>query len=140
MQSADLVAVCRQGAMTSLAPEELLPGDVVLLEAGHKVPADVRVLATTDSALVDNAALPGESAAEPRRSAPVAMAGDQSPSVALVEAPNVLFSGTSIVEGRLAGREDQVGFESIYTVIFLCTCTCMPILSHILLQSESVFI
>ena len=125
MQSADSVSVCRSG-LCSLRPEELLPGDVVLLEAGHKVPADVRVLCCTASALVDNSALTGESVAEPRSSEPVAM-GDQSPALALVEAPNVLFAGTSVVEGRLAGGRGSSGkrtFKEVLTYIYIYLCVC----------------
>ena len=112
MQSAESVTVCRQGAFENVVPEELLPGDVVLLEAGQRVPADIRVLCTTDTALVDNSALTGESIAEPRKSEPVPLKNNQ-PAVSLVESNNVLFSGTSVVEGRVAGVVFAIGDSTL---------------------------
>eukprot|EP00928_Gymnodinium_smaydae_P056052 TRINITY_DN3948_c2_g1_i4.p1 TRINITY_DN3948_c2_g1~~TRINITY_DN3948_c2_g1_i4.p1 ORF type:complete len:1236 (-),score=224.65 TRINITY_DN3948_c2_g1_i4:82-3789(-) len=74
---------------------DLVPGDVLVLEAGEKVPADVRVLECSDPTLVDNSALTGESVAEPRST-------EKSPEeLALAEARNLAFCGTSIVQGRM---------------------------------------
>ena len=112
MQSAESVSVCREGQKTSVPPQELLPGDVVCVEAGQRVPADVRILAMTDTALVDNSALTGESVAEPRRCEPVPLENDQ-PAIALVESCNVVFAGTSVVEGRLAGVVFATGDETL---------------------------
>lgn len=113
MQSLESVAVCRQGSLENISPEELLPGDVVLLEAGQRVPADIRILAMTDTVLVDNSALTGESIAEPRKSEPVGVDEHDQPVVALVESNNVLFSGTSVVEGRLLGVVFAVGDSTL---------------------------
>lgn len=77
--------------------EQLVPGDVVQLEAGQKVPADIRIIACSDGMLVDNSALTGESVAEPRTSETAPMG------LALMEARNVAFSGTTVVQGRLMG-------------------------------------
>eukprot|EP00928_Gymnodinium_smaydae_P028421 TRINITY_DN21680_c0_g1_i1.p1 TRINITY_DN21680_c0_g1~~TRINITY_DN21680_c0_g1_i1.p1 ORF type:complete len:1138 (-),score=129.51 TRINITY_DN21680_c0_g1_i1:17-3430(-) len=76
-------------------PSELVPGDVIFLEAGQRVPADVRVLDCTDGALADNSALTGESVPEPRSKEA------SSESIAILEARNLMFSGTSVVEGKL---------------------------------------
>lgn len=102
LQSAEHVDVHRDGQCGKIAPEQLLPGDVVCLEAGLRVPADIRILSMTDTVLVDNSALTGESVAEPRRKEAMATEdGKQAP--ILLESNNVLFSGTSVVEGKLAG-------------------------------------
>lgn len=77
--------------------EQLVPGDVIELEAGQKVPADLRIIACSDGMLVDNSALTGESVAEPRTAETAA------PGLPLVEARNVAFSGTTVVQGRLLG-------------------------------------
>lgn len=58
--SAPHVRVVRDGRVMSIAETELVPGDVVLLEAGNVVPADLRVIETTDLT-IDEAALTGES-------------------------------------------------------------------------------
>ena len=102
MQSADQVEVCRDGQSIKMQPEQLLPGDVVCIEAGQRVPADIRILGMTDTVLVDNSALTGESVAEPRRQEPIPVESGK-PAPILLESSNVLFSGTSVVEGKLAG-------------------------------------
>lgn len=84
-----------QSAEVSLAADDLVPGDVIVLEAGQKVPADVRILACTDGTLVDNSALTGESVAEPRTS-DAATEGVQQ-----VEARNMAFCGTVVLQGKL---------------------------------------
>eukprot|EP00929_Paragymnodinium_shiwhaense_P000366 TRINITY_DN100610_c0_g1_i1.p1 TRINITY_DN100610_c0_g1~~TRINITY_DN100610_c0_g1_i1.p1 ORF type:complete len:1143 (-),score=295.69 TRINITY_DN100610_c0_g1_i1:104-3532(-) len=99
MQTASLVRVHRQragqGFQVMLNAEALLPGDVLFLEAGDKVPADVRILDCADSTLVDNSALTGESVAEPRSSS-------LSPKdLGLTEARNVAFCGTSVLQGKM---------------------------------------
>lgn len=84
-----------RGIEMTVPAEELVPGDVVLLEAGQRVPADLRVLVCTDGSLVENSALTGETVAEPRTSE-VAPA-----SQVLVEARNVAFCGTVVLQGRM---------------------------------------
>ncbi len=53
-------AVLRNGEQEDIDAEELVPGDVVLLESGNRVPADLRLL-TTSSLEVDESLLTGES-------------------------------------------------------------------------------
>mmetsp|Transcript_7838 Transcript_7838/g.16909 ORF Transcript_7838/g.16909 Transcript_7838/m.16909 type:complete len:1083 (+) Transcript_7838:118-3366(+) len=77
-----------------LDPINLVPGDIIFLEAGDRIPADVRILYCTDGMEVDNSALTGESMPE-ARSTEVAPAAQQ-----LVESRNVAFSGTVMVQGR----------------------------------------
>ena len=60
--SAPHVSVLRSGEAQQIAESDLVPGDIVLLEAGNVVPADLRVIETTDLT-VDEAALTGESIA-----------------------------------------------------------------------------
>lgn len=97
MQGAELVVTLRQSVgEVRLPTEKLLPGDVILIEAGQQVPADLRILDCSDGALVDNSAITGESVAEPRTS-------ESSPaSQPLLESRNMLFAGTAVVQGRLA--------------------------------------
>ncbi|MBM6762168.1 HAD-IC family P-type ATPase, partial [Megamonas hypermegale] len=52
--------VIRDGKQISLHSSELVPGDIVLLEAGDAVPADCRVLESA-SMKIEEAALTGES-------------------------------------------------------------------------------
>jgi len=72
----------------------LVPGDVIFLEAGDRVPADVRVLYCTDGMEVDNSALTGESMPEPRHSKA------EKPSMPPTEARNLAFFGTTVLKGK----------------------------------------
>ena len=112
MQSGDPIEVCRDGLLLKIEADNLLPGDVLCMEAGQRVPADVRILSMTDTVLVDNSALTGESVAEPRRQEPVPVdSGKQAP--ILLESNNVLFSGTSVVEGKLVGVVFATGDDTL---------------------------
>eukprot|EP00405_Crypthecodinium_cohnii_P016646 CAMPEP_0206444002 /NCGR_PEP_ID=MMETSP0324_2-20121206/14679_1 /ASSEMBLY_ACC=CAM_ASM_000836 /TAXON_ID=2866 /ORGANISM="Crypthecodinium cohnii, Strain Seligo" /LENGTH=1080 /DNA_ID=CAMNT_0053911995 /DNA_START=203 /DNA_END=3445 /DNA_ORIENTATION=+ len=77
-----------------LSSEDLVPGDVVFLEAGDRIPADVRVLYCTDGMEVDNSALTGESMPEPRHS------HTEKPSQPPTEARNLAFFGTTVLKGN----------------------------------------
>ena len=87
---------------------ELVPGDVVGLEAGDRVPADVRLLEASDVE-VDESALTGESAAVAKDIDAVA---DDTP---LAERSGMLHMGTTVVAGRArgvvvaTGRATEVG-------------------------------
>ncbi|QMV25382.1 HAD-IC family P-type ATPase [Streptomyces sp. SCUT-3] len=83
--------VLRGGTPAELPVWELVPGDVVMLEAGDAVPADCRLVEAHDVA-VNNAALTGESDAVARIAEPVA-AGPP------LEARNLVFMGTDAVAG-----------------------------------------
>ena len=75
MQSNDKVCVYRSALSWAqnqqfcmLDCTELVPGDLVALEAGMRVPADLRIIACSDGTMVDNSALTGESISEERKS------------------------------------------------------------------------
>mmetsp|Transcript_39635 Transcript_39635/g.86540 ORF Transcript_39635/g.86540 Transcript_39635/m.86540 type:complete len:1062 (+) Transcript_39635:114-3299(+) len=78
----------------TLDASDLLPGDIVFLKQGDRVPADVRILWCTEGMEVDNAALTGESIPEVRETAPA------DPDCAPSHARNVAFYGTTIVKGN----------------------------------------
>ncbi|MBA2296425.1 MAG: HAD-IC family P-type ATPase, partial [Actinobacteria bacterium] len=87
------VKVLRDGAPQELPAREVVPGDVVLLEAGANVPADGR-LAESHSLRVDESALTGESAPVHKRIEAVAA------SAPLAERASMAYSGTSVTAGR----------------------------------------
>lgn len=86
--------VLREGEPREVLAEELVPGDILLLEAGDRISADARVIEAFDLR-VDNAPLTGESYPLPRTA-------DQVPANQLtpVESPNLVFAGTTAVSGR----------------------------------------
>jgi Ca2+-transporting ATPase len=75
---------------------ELVPGDVVGVEAGEQVPADIRLLEAEDLQ-VEESGLTGESEAVTKDPGPV----DQD--AALGDRTNMLFAGTTVVDGRGRG-------------------------------------
>lgn len=85
--------VRRDGQITELPVEAIVPGDVVQLAAGDLVPADGLVLAAT-AAQVNQAALTGEPYPVAKR--PEAVAG-----AALAEAPNLVLHGSAVIGGSL---------------------------------------
>mmetsp|Transcript_50845 Transcript_50845/g.115552 ORF Transcript_50845/g.115552 Transcript_50845/m.115552 type:complete len:1098 (+) Transcript_50845:195-3488(+) len=105
MQRTELVCVYRstfQGGKrvvqeTWIEPGDLVPGELVVLEAGDKIPADIRIVFCTEGAEVDNAALTGESLPEART---VEVEGE---GVAVHEAHNVCFFGTTVLKGKMKG-------------------------------------
>ncbi|MFO0649247.1 MAG: cation-transporting P-type ATPase [Polyangiales bacterium] len=93
------VTALRDGALREVDAEQLVPGDLVALEAGDRVPADGRVIEAR-SAKVDTSTLTGEAVplsvdvdATPERD-------DHRPSTA-AKLPGRLYAGTALVSGRV---------------------------------------
>ncbi len=86
--------VMREGSIKEIDTEELVPGDVVLLTAGDKVPADGRLI-DAKHILVDEASLTGESVAVDKQ-----VASLEAQTRLLGEKRNMTFLGTSVVKGR----------------------------------------
>ncbi|RSS84266.1 cation-transporting P-type ATPase, partial [Streptomyces sp. WAC02707] len=82
----------RDGRLLTVEVRDLVPGDVIVLEEGDKVPADARV--TEGGVEVDLSMLTGESVPAER------MAAEGLLGVPLIEEPNLVFSGTTCVEGQ----------------------------------------
>ncbi len=89
-------SVLRAGARQSIAVAELVPGDVVLLEAGDRVPADLRLMRAR-GLLIDEALLTGESVAAEKNEAPVA------DGAALGDRHGMAYSGTLVAAGQGMG-------------------------------------
>ena len=92
--SAPTATVIRDGNEAQIAAGELVPGDIVLLEAGDKIPADGR--------LVEAAALRAEEAALTGESVPVrkTLEAVEDPDAALGDREAMVYAGTSIAVGR----------------------------------------
>ncbi|QCB40250.1 HAD family hydrolase [Sphingobium sp. PAMC28499] len=94
--------VLRSGERRVVAVLELVPGDIVLLEAGDRVPADIRLLRAR-GLLIDEAALTGESvAAEKHQTLIAADAG-------IADQSNMAFSGTLVAAGQATGLVVETG-------------------------------
>jgi magnesium-transporting ATPase (P-type) len=89
-------AVLRGGVRRSAPVASLVPGDVVLLEAGDRVPADLRLLRAR-GLLIDEALLTGESVPAAKKEAPVPVHAD------LGARHGMAFSGTLVAAGQASG-------------------------------------
>ena len=90
--------VMRDGEMQIIKAEDLVVGDVVILEAGDSVPADCRVL-ESHSMKVEEAALTGESLPVTKM-VDLLMLGESQKDVSLGDRKNMLYSGSTVVYGR----------------------------------------
>ncbi len=95
-----------RGGETRLIPaEDLAPGDIVLLESGDKIPADLRLI-DAKNLRTEEAALTGESVPAEKTTDPVsakATVGDRE---------NMAFSGTMVVSGRATGVVVATGSQT----------------------------
>src|SRR3990172_8469557 len=88
-----MITVLRGGQEQEVASKELVPGDVLVLEAGDRIPADAR-LVENHSVHCDEAPLTGESLPVTKDLAPM-------PQEALVgDRKNMVFTGTTVTYGR----------------------------------------
>ena len=107
--SAPTARVVRGGKEASIPSAELVPGDLILLEAGDRIPGDAR-LVETHGLRLEEASLTGESGAVDKASACLAP-GVLSPG----DCRNMVFAGTHAVHGRgkalvvATGRETELG-------------------------------
>ena len=90
-----VVRVRRDGRVQEVAAEELVPGDIVLLEAGDRVPADGRILFAANAS-VDESSLTGESLPVDKLADHVAPAGSS-----LGDQQGMAFMNTPVVRGRI---------------------------------------
>ena len=97
--------VIRDGKMVHMASSELVPGDVVLLEAGDSVPADCRVIESA-SMKIEEAALTGESVPVEKHADVISLA-EGADDVPLGDRKNMCYMGSTVVYGR--GRAVVVG-------------------------------
>jgi sodium/potassium-transporting ATPase subunit alpha len=86
------ISVLRDGKVSRMLAEQLVPGDIVLLEQGDNIPADCRLIEAF-GVRVDNAAITGESLPKAREAAP-------SDADELIRSRNIVLAGTAMVSGQ----------------------------------------
>ena len=96
--SAATSKVLRDGKITSVHSEDLVVGDVILLEAGDAVPADGRLLESA-SLQIEEAALTGESVPVTKFIDLINLA-DETKDVPLGDRKNMVYMGSTVVYGR----------------------------------------
>jgi calcium-translocating P-type ATPase len=100
--------VLRNGAQERIAARTLVPGDIVILEGGDKIPADVRFY-EVNNIHVDESSLTGESV-------PVKKVIDALPHEDLVpgDQTNMGFSGTYLTQGTARGIVVETGTRTVF--------------------------
>ena len=96
--SAATSKVLRDGKLVTIHSEELVPGDVILLEAGDAIPADGRLL-TSASLKIEEDALTGESVPVLKFIDAINLV-DETKDVTLGDRKNMVYMGSTVVYGR----------------------------------------
>ena len=103
------ITVRRAGEVKEIPAEELVVGDIVLLAAGDRVPADLRLTKVSDLYL-SQAAITGESAILEKN----AQALSYSNSESLTQLENLAFMATTVISGKGEGIVLAVGKDTLY--------------------------
>ncbi|WP_413586544.1 cation-translocating P-type ATPase [Bdellovibrio sp. HCB274] len=98
--------VLRDGYQIEIPSEEIVVGDIVFLESGNKVPADLRLL-SSQSLEVDESLLTGESLTVIKEAD-----GVFEEHASLGDRKNMAFTGSLVVRGRATGLVTAVGLQS----------------------------
>jgi Ca2+-transporting ATPase len=100
------VRVRRSGQVREIEATQLVPGDIIVLEAGNRVPADAWV-SDAVNLRVEEAALTGESVAVDKTSATI-----EGEDIPLGDRRNMLFMGTAVAYGRGMGIVTGTGMRT----------------------------
>ena len=125
-------AVLRDGRRTSISAQALVPGDVVLVESGDRIPADLRLI-ETKSLRLQEAALTGESMPVDKNVAEV------SESTPLGDRRCMAYSGTLVAAGRGTGVVVATGDDTELGRIGAMIADVSPVLTTPLLAQMTQF-
>lgn len=104
--AAPVARVRRDGREVTVPARELVPGDVVLLRAGDRAPADLRLMEAVTLA-IDEAVLTGESAAVEKIDGPL-----EDSELPLGDRTNMVYAGTLVAHGRGQGVAVATGMST----------------------------
>ncbi len=90
----EFAKVIRDGELKKISVREIVPGDVIFLEEGDRVPADARLMEAFDL-FTNNVPLTGESEPQPRVAEPTEVLEK-----AYMYSPNLVFMSTSVAKGQ----------------------------------------
>lgn len=104
--AAPTASVVRGGNEIDIPARELAPGDIILLHAGDKVPADARLIEAINLQ-VEEAPLTGESLPVEKHTSPISVED-----IAVGDRRNIVYSGTTITYGRGRAVVTETGMET----------------------------
>lgn len=105
------ITVKREGELIEIPAEELVVGDIVLLSAGDRVPADIRLTEVTDL-FVSQAAITGESAILEKNCHALSYSSLET----LTQLENLAFMATTVISGKGEGIVLAVGKDTLYGI------------------------
>ncbi|MCX6724437.1 MAG: HAD-IC family P-type ATPase [Candidatus Staskawiczbacteria bacterium] len=105
------VKVLRDSRQEIIDEKFLVPGDIVMLEAGDKVCADLRVT-SVQNFLADESVLTGESNPVSKVIDPLAREEKE-----IFKAKNIIFSGSSVISGKATGIAVSTGKDTVFGTI-----------------------
>ncbi|MBC7382280.1 MAG: HAD-IC family P-type ATPase [Bacteroidia bacterium] len=97
--------VLRNGKISEINLEEIVPGDMVYLEAGDMAPADLRIIKSSQL-MLDESSLTGESIPVEKK---VGVLPENTP---LAERTNMLYKGTSVTKGNTYAMVANIGMKT----------------------------
>lgn len=100
-----MITVLRGGKEEEVASKEIVPGDILILEAGDKIPADARVI-ESHSLRCDEAPLTGESMPVSKNVKPLP------PEIRVADRKNMVFTGTTVTFGRAKAVVTSTGMNT----------------------------
>lgn len=103
------ITVRRAGEVKEISADELVVGDIVLLSAGDRVPADLRLTKVSDLFL-SQAAITGESAILGKNTQALSYSNPES----LTQLENLAFMATTVISGKGEGIVLAVGKDTLY--------------------------
>jgi len=103
--AAPVARVRRDGITQEIPSREVVPGDIVLLEMGNKIPADIRLIEAINLKM-DEASLTGESVSVHKSILPLEK------DMPLADRTNMAYSGTTVAYGRGTGLVVATGMET----------------------------
>ena len=107
--TASTCKVLRNGKLMAIKNEDIVVGDIVILEAGDAVPADLRILECA-SLKTEESALTGESLPITKTSDTLDLNGQKD--ISLGDRKNMLYMGSSVVYGRAVAVVTAVGMQT----------------------------
>ncbi len=101
--------VIRDGKQLTIKSEDLVVGDIIILEAGDAIPADARILESA-SLKLEEAALTGESVPVTKKAEKLDLAGEKE--ISLGDRKNMVYMGSSVAYGRGSAVVTGTGMDT----------------------------